>query len=101
MKVKEAIKLINEESLDSLWDVEDILPRECTELAEGLELDEHRWYSYATNYYQCEDGIIGIRGAYQSFSELQMWSDIACDNGHCEAFEAEEYTTISYRRKED
>lgn len=43
---------------------------------EGFNLDQHRWYSIATNIYKCSDGYVKVRGAYQSFSERQMWSDI-------------------------
>lgn len=95
MKVQEAIELINNhDELYCLGDVEDVIG--VSPIEEGLDLDEHRWYSTATNYYQLEDGILGVFGAYQSFSEMQMWSDL---DTHCEAFEGEAYTTVSYRPK--
>lgn len=43
---------------------------------EGLNLDQHRWYSIATNIYKCSDGYVKVTGAYQSFSESQTWEDI-------------------------
>lgn len=43
---------------------------------EGLNLDQHRWYSIATNIYKCSDGYVKVTGAFQSFSEMQGWSDI-------------------------
>lgn len=49
---------------------------------EGLNLDQYRWYSIATNIYKCSDGYVKVTGAFQSFSEMQMWSDI---NVHSEA----------------
>ena len=42
----------------------------------GLNLDQHRWYSIATNIYKCSDGYVKVTGAYQSFSEAQTWEDI-------------------------
>ena len=99
MKVEEAIELINSKKLDALWRVEDEI-NDIKLVEKGSNLDEYRWFSYATNYYKCEDGFIGVEGPYQLFSESQMWSDTAEDYGYCNAFEAEEYTTVSYRPKE-
>lgn len=99
MKTKELIDYINNaDDLYCLHEIEDLnINGEYPELlVAGLNLDELRWYSTAENYYKCEDGIVGVFGAYQSFSEMQMWSDIDI---HCEAFEGEEYTTVSYREK--
>lgn len=95
MKVKEAIEIINNhDSLYGLFMVKEEIG--VSPIAEGINIDEHRWYSTATNYYQLEDGILGVSGAYQSFSEMQSWSDL---DVHCEAFEGESYTTVSYRPK--
>ena len=61
----------------SLWDTTGIAAANGVELVdEGLNLDQHRWYSIATNIYKCSDGYVKVTGAYQSFSEHQMWSDI-------------------------
>ena len=45
-------------------------------IEEGLNLDQHRWYSIATNIYKCSDGYVKVKGAFQSFSEMQTWADI-------------------------
>lgn len=96
MKKQELIDKINNGYYHSLWQAEADIPREVKQVAEGLGLDEHRWYSTAINVYQVEDGFVGIWGAYQSFSEMQMWEDL---DVICEACEYEEYTTVSYRPK--
>lgn len=68
---------INDVAPYSLWDVNDIAKRNGVELVErGINLDEHRWYSIATNIYKCSDGFVKVTGAYQSFSESQTWEDI-------------------------
>ena len=68
---------INDVAPYSLWEVTDIAKVNGVELVEkGLKLDEHRWYSIATNIYKCSDGYVKVTGAYQSFSEVQTWEDI-------------------------
>lgn len=68
---------INDVAPYSLWEVTDIAKVNGVELVEkGLNLDEHRWYSIATNIYKCSDGFVKVTGAYQSFSESQTWKDI-------------------------
>lgn len=68
---------INDIAPYSLWEVTDIAKANGVELIEkGLNLDEHRWYSIATNIYKCSDGYVKVTGAYQSFSESQTWEDI-------------------------
>ena len=94
MKVQEAIEIINNGEFYGLHQIEDELGVNL--IAKGLNLSQHRWYSTATNYYQLEDGILGVSGAYQSFSEMQSWSDIGVC---CEAFEGESYSIVSYRQK--
>lgn len=100
MKVQELIDLINNTKRDtplySLYDAEDVIPREVDKVASGLDLDEYRWYSTAIDVYQCEDGYVGIFGAYQSFSEMQTWSDISVT---CDAFEMEAIPSVKYVRK--
>lgn len=44
MKKKELIDLINNDCLYSLYDAEDIIPKEVQCVATDLELDRHRWY---------------------------------------------------------
>lgn len=96
MKVQEAIDLINnsEESLYSIFDAEELI--EGKEIVEHQDLDEHRWYSTAIRVYEMEDGYLGIWGAYQSFSEMQSWSDICVT---CYAFEMESVHSVKYVRK--
>lgn len=100
MKVQELIDAVNnsEESIYSLWQLEDVIPDlpEC--VAEGLELDEHRWYSVAVNVYKCEDGFVGVWGTYQSFSEMQGWSDIDI---LCEAEEYKQVPSVTYVPKRE
>lgn len=68
---------INDVAPYSLWEVTDIAKVNGVELVEnGLDLDQHRWYSIATNIYKCSDGYVKVTGAYQSFSEAQTWEDI-------------------------
>ena len=96
MTVQEAIKRIDETKCSSIFEAKNCLSNEKL-LVEGLNLDQHRWYSVATNYYKLEDGILGITGVYQIFSEY-MGSDDCRES--VEAFEGEEYTTISYKPKQ-
>lgn len=93
MKKQELIDLINNANCCSLWKAEDIIPIDVPQVAEGLKLDEHRWYSTAINVYKCEDGFVGVWGAYQSFSEMQMWEDL---DVICEAFPMKEIQTVTY-----
>ena len=58
-----------------------------------LNLDEHRWYSIATDVYECEDGLVGVTGAFQSFSESQTWEDIGV---MCGAEQYKVITSITY-----
>lgn len=68
---------INDVAPYSLWEVTDIAKVNGVELVEkGLNLDQHRWYSIATNIYKCSDGYVKVTGAYQSLSEAQTWEDI-------------------------
>ena len=97
MKVKEAIDKINnsDEPLYSIFTAEELIEGKLVK--EHQDLDEHRWYSIATRVYQLEDGYLGIRGAYQSFSEMQGWSDIG---EHSEAFEVIPEPDVYYKRKD-
>lgn len=98
MKVQELIDLLDSNyPLYSLWDAKDVIGKNAKKVASGLELDEHRWYSVATDVYVCDDGYVGVRGAYQSFSEQQMWSDIDVT---CTAEEYEAIQTITYKPKD-
>ena len=94
MKVQQLIEKVNNGKYYSLYEVEGIIPTEIDKVASGLEQDEHRWYSTAVDVYKCEDGFVGIRGAYQSFSEMQTWKDI---NVLCKASEYLEVMTTTYK----
>lgn len=93
MKVQEIIDLVNKEPLYSLWDAEDVIGGKAKQVASGLKLDEHRWYSTAVDVYQCDDGFVGVWGAYQSFSEMQTWQDIDIV---CEASKYKEVQSVTY-----
>ena len=92
MKAQELIELINSEPLYSLWDVDDVIDSDTTKVAEGLNLDQHRWYSKAVNVYKCDDGFVGVCGPYQLFSEILVWSDTEA----CEASLYKEVKTVTY-----
>lgn len=91
MTVQELINLITENRFYSLLEVEDAI--DCKKVASGLELDKHRWYSKATDVYKCDDGFVGVKGVYQSFSDMQDWRDI---DVLCEAEEYKEVQTVTY-----
>lgn len=93
MKVQEIIDLVKKEPLYSLWDAKDVIGENAKKVASGLELDEHRWYSTAVDVYQCDDGFVGVWGAYQSFSEMQTWQDIDIV---CEASKYKEVQSVTY-----
>lgn len=93
MEVQEIIDLVNKEPLYSLWDAEDVIGKNAKKVASGLKLDEHRWYSTAVDVYQCDDGFVGVWGAYQSFSEEQAWEDI---DVVCEASKYKEVPSVTY-----
>lgn len=98
MTVQEVINLINnKDDIYSIYMAEDYIKGKV--VAEHQDLDEHRWYSIATRVFEVEDGFVGVRGPYQSFSEMQDWSDIAVDCGGVEAFEVKPIPSVYYKRK--
>lgn len=96
MKVQDVIDLFNENDVYALWEAEGMIETFCKKVASGLNLDEHRWYSIATDVYKCEDGFVGVTGAYQSFSESQTWEDIGVI---CGAREYKAVQTTTYEPK--
>ena len=99
MKVQEAIdKINNADDIYSVFEAEDVI--EGKVVSSYQDLDEYRWYSIATRVFEVEDGFVGVRGPYQSFSEMQDWSDIAVDCGGVGAFEVEPILSTYYKRKE-
>lgn len=96
MKLKEAIERINNsEELYYIDDAESIIDYE-KQLASNIDINRHRWYETATSYFQLEDGILGIEGLSNLYSEYMLASD--CDV-NCYAFEGEEIKTVSYKPK--
>jgi hypothetical protein len=96
MKLKEAIERINNsEELYYIDDAESVIDYE-TQLASNIDINRHRWYETSTSYFQLEDGILGIEGLSNVYSEYMLASD--CDV-NCYAFEGEEIKTVSYKPK--
>ena len=98
MKVKELLDLISnsEETFYSLDDFEDFIDNKCEKVASHLDLDEHRWYSCATDVYKCEDGYVGVYAGYQLFTEQMYWADV---DPCVDVEEYEAFTTVAYRPK--
>lgn len=65
---------------------------------EGLNLDQYRWCSIATNIYKCSDGYVKVTGAFQSFSEMQGWSDIDV-HSEAEKLQGKELQAFELRMK--
>lgn len=94
MTKEQLIEKINNSHFKSLFETdEEIYQYTKGQVASGLKLEEHRWYSTAINVYEVEDGFVGVRGAYQSFSECQDWTDIDYDS---KAFPMKAVETITY-----
>lgn len=74
--VEEVIAIIQQGYFNNLFAAEDNLPEDVRVIVEAQRINNHRWYSTAQMIVQCSDGYASIRGAYQSFSEMQSWSDI-------------------------
>lgn len=97
MESKELIDFINNiEPMFSLHEIKWCDEIDAELIAEGLDLDQHRWYSIATNVYECIDGLVGVRGPYQSFSEHQDFSDIGI---YCVAGEMIAVPSVTYEWK--
>lgn len=95
MKVKEFIQKVNEGNFNALFYIDQI-EGDYELVEEHINLDEHRWYSTATDIYKLEDGFVGVRGLFQMFSELSIPSDF---NIICEAFEMKAVPSVTYIRK--
>ena len=94
------IDLINNDDYNySLYQTTDIGNTYGVKLVdEGLNLDQHRWYSIATNIYKCSDGFVKVTGAFQSFSERQGWSDIDV-HSEAEKLQGKELQAFELRMK--
>lgn len=92
-------KINNADDNYSLYHTTDIAQTYGVNLIdEGLDLDQHRWYSIATNIYKCSDGYVKVKGAFQSFSEMQMWSDIDV-HSEAEKLQGKELQAFELRMK--
>lgn len=92
-------KINNADDNYSLYHTTDIAQTYGVNLIdEGLDLDQHRWYSIATNIYKCSDGYVKVKGAFQSFSKMQMWSDIDV-HSEAEKLQGDELRAFELRMK--
>lgn len=97
MKVQELIDVVNNGCFYSLWQIEDEGVEFPKEVADNLEIEEHRWYIVTTTVYECEDGFVGIRCTTSLKSEMMDWSD----TGYvARAYEYEPIQITSYKRKQ-
>ena len=96
MKVQEVISRVNNGDFNCIFDAEEDLPREVEEVANNLNIDEHRWYIITTSVYKCEDGFVGITGPSSLKSESMTWSDT---DEWCTAEEYEAVPSIIYKPK--
>lgn len=99
MKVNEIIECVGKNTFYSLFAAEETIQREFGPLkkaADGLDFDEHRWYSITTTVYECEDGYVGVTGCSQLKSEMMSWEDT---NEIVTAAEYEAVPTVTYKRK--
>ena len=96
MKVQEVISRVNNGYFNCIFDAEEALSREVKEVANNLDIDEHRWYIITTSLYKCEDGFVGITGPSSLKSESMTWSDT---DEYCTAEEYEAVPSIIYKPK--
>lgn len=110
MDFKELIEKLNKYcSENEIYDLEDIGGQMQQELdnvdfhyVTTVDRDEHRWYVLAENVYavfiEGKNYYMGVWEVETLKSERMSISDCMCD---IEFYEMEEYTTVSYRRKEN
>lgn len=99
MKVQELIDFIGENSFHSLWEAEEAIEYKFgtfTKVADGLDFNEHRWYSISTDVYQCENGYVGVTAPSQLKSEMMTWEDTFST---ATASEYEAVQTVTYKCK--
>ena len=88
MKVQEVISRVNNGDFNCIFDAEEALPIVAEEVANNLNIGEHRWHIITTSVYKCEDGFVGITGPSLLKSESMAWSDTD------ECWTAEEYEAV-------
>lgn len=104
-KADELIDKLTKLDLPQISDWEESIPEEIwfaefdkkhTVLAEGLEVNKHRWYETSTTAIQFEDGsIMGINSVTNIYSENMMFEDCGADLSF---FPMSEVKVISYVR---
>lgn len=65
-------------------------------MADGLDVDTHRWYETSISVYKVLDGFLGVRYLTNLFSESMDWED--CYHT-LQFFEMEEIQITSYKPK--
>ena len=93
----------NEIEQTSYW--EDCIPKEIykkyfdkyTLVTTGIDIDTHRWYETSTTVIKIYGKFLGIDHIAQVFSESMGFGDCGVNINF---FEMEEFTTVSYRKKE-
>ena len=97
-KFEAIIKEINKAKCDSVHSVEDECPifAECGYkcVAEGLDVDKHRWYETSINVYAVGEWLLGICGPSDLFSESSSYSDLFAETT---AFEMEAVQSVTYQ----
>ena len=67
-------------------------------VAEGLDVDTHRWYECSTNVYEIYGKYLGVNSVTNLFSESMDVEDCYAELSF---FEMEPVTTITYKQLED
>ena len=98
-----SLKESNQSQLDSCW--EENIPNELYEahfmdnyelVAEGLDVDTHRWFERSTVVVKIHGRFLGINLITNVFSDGASVDDVG---GSVEYFEMEEVNVISYEQK--
>lgn len=93
---KELVDKINNSELTSpCFLADDLGVEDVTEVA-VLNRDEHRWYVMGTVVFKIGDEFFGVRGPIMLKSESMSWRDVG---QKCEAFEMEQFPSVTYREK--
>ena len=85
----------DEEIPDEIWN--EFFENNHEELAEGLDVDTHRWYELSTTVVGVCGGLLGIRMVTNIFSESMDYADCGED---ITFFEMKEVKTVTYVEKD-